>query len=96
MEKIDEIVGMVVNGLPTLQKLKLGEYRMWNSLTFDEGTFNDNWGTSLRWEQYVKERYAKRVKENVKISGRAKTRTGDDGGVFPTGNHYGGGGNLSR
>jgi hypothetical protein len=72
VEKIDEIVGMVMKGLPTLQKLKLGEYRIWNRLTFDEGTLNDDWGTSLRWEQYVKDRYAKRVKEKVKISGRAK------------------------
>lgn len=29
----------------------------------------------------MKERYAKRVKENVKISGRAKIRTGGDSGV---------------
>ncbi len=94
MEKIDVIVGKVVKGLPTLRELKLGEYRMWTRLWSDEGTVNDEWGTSLRWEEYVKERYAKRVKENVKISGRAENRTVGDGGVFTTGTHCGGG-NLS-
>lgn len=89
MEKIDVIVGKIVKGLPSLRELKLGEYRMWTRLGSwsDDGTINDEWGTSLRWEQFVKERYAKRFKENVKISGRAKVRTGGDGGVFTTGNH---------
>lgn len=41
MEKIDEIVGKVVKGLPTLRELKLGEYRMWTRLSADEDTVID-------------------------------------------------------
>ena len=65
MERIDGIVRNVVDGLPTLRKLRLGEYKV--EMRVEEGA-SDEWGKSIRWMDYVKERYAKRVKKEVQLS----------------------------
>ena len=64
MERIDGIVRNVVDGLPTLRKLRLGEYKV--EMRVEGAT--DEWGKSIRWVDYVKERYAKRVKKEVQLS----------------------------
>lgn len=64
-EKIDEIVGKVVHGLPTLQELRLGEYKT-PFKSEPGGETADGWGTSLHWMEAVRERYGRRIKEEVR------------------------------
>jgi hypothetical protein len=67
LEKIDEIVGKVVRGLPNLRELRLGEYKTPFKLE-SSGETVEGWGTSFYWMEDVKERFAKRTKREVKNS----------------------------
>ena len=70
-DRVDHVVGQVVNMLPSLQELHLGNYHFVPS----GETILEEWGRSLRWEQVVQTRHRQRADRLAAEDRRKKNAT---------------------